>query len=215
MSDPAQQKSTREPRIGTDPRLELSPTAQRILQAGLRILEEKGLKALTFENIAAESGENRALIRYHFGSKAGLIEALLDSVVHDENEGLVRDLRTLDTEDERWRVLMGMHKSTTLNLTGYQVFFDLFPHVVRDPELRPRMAELYRWYRELDAWALDPTADAETRARLAVLASLTVAICDGLAMQHVADPERDLDPVFDLYEDIVRDVRARLRRPPE
>ena len=32
--------------------------------------------------VAERSGENRALIRYHFGGMAGLIGALVDSVYH-------------------------------------------------------------------------------------------------------------------------------------
>jgi hypothetical protein len=45
-----------------------------------------------------------------------------------------------------------------------------------------------------------------------VLTALTVAVCDGLAMQHLADPEFDLDPVFALYATIVNDALDRLRR---
>ena len=105
-----------------------------------------------------------------------------------------------------------MHRRTTLNTAQYRLFYDLFPNVVRDAALWPRMAELFRWYRELDAMALAPGADEQLRARVEVLTSLTVAICDGLAMQHISDPDFDLDPVFELYERIVRRATRRPRR---
>jgi AcrR family transcriptional regulator len=166
------------------------------------VLTRAGYAGLSLEAIAGEAGENKASIRYHFGNKAGLITALVDSVVHDENVKLLKDLSK--TGDDRVATLMAMHRRTTMNTAQYRLFYDLFPNVVRDAGLWPRMAELFRWYRELDAMALAPDADDELRARVEVLASLTVAICDGLAMQHISDPDFDLAPVFELYERLVR-----------
>jgi len=188
--------------VTQDPATELSPTARRILAAARRVLGRDGFAGLSLEAIAAEAGENKASIRYHFGNKAGLITALVDLVVHDENVQLLKDLSKAG--DDRVAVLMDMHRRTTTNDAGYRLFFDLFPNVIRDATLWPRMAELFRWYRELDAKALAPEAGGELRARVEVLTSLTVAICDGLAMQHVSDPGFDLAPVFELYEHIVR-----------
>jgi AcrR family transcriptional regulator len=188
--------------VTQDPAKELRPTARRILAAARRVLARDGFPGLSLEAIAAEAGENKASIRYHFGSKAGLITALTDLVVHDENVRLLKDLARAG--DDRVAVTMQMHRRTTMNTANYRLFFDLFPNVIRDAALWPRMAALYRWYRELDAMALAPDADDEQRARVEVLTSLTVAVCDGLAMQHVSDPTFDLEPVFEQYERIVR-----------
>jgi len=194
--------------VTQDPAAELSPTARRILAAARRVLARDGFVGLSLEAVATEAGENKASIRYHFGNKAGLITALTDLVVHDENVQLLKDLRK--GGDDRVALTMRMHRRTTLNAAAYRLFFDLFPNVIRDATLWPRMAELYRWYRELDAMALAPDADEEQRARVEVLTSLTVAICDGLAMQHVSDPDFDLEPVFTLYERLVRSALADL-----
>lgn len=185
---------------------ELPPTAQRILRAARKVLARQGFAGLTFEAIAKEAGENKASIRYHFGSKAGLITALADSVVHDENVKLRKLLS--GPVDDRVDTLVQMHRRTILNLRQYRLFFDLFPNLIRDRTLWPRMAELFRWYRELDAWAMAPDADPELRQRLEVFGALTVAVCDGLAMQHAADPGHDLAPAFELYERILRRTLA-------
>jgi len=177
------------------------------------VLTRAGYAGLSLEAIAAEAGENKASIRYHFGNKAGLITALVDSVVHDENLKLLKDLSKAG--DDRVDILMKMHRRTTLNTAQYRLFYDLFPNVVRDAALWPRMAELFRWYRELDAVALAPGADERLRARVEVLTALTVAICDGLAMQHISDPGFDLDPVFALYERLVRGALADLGVPAQ
>ncbi len=74
------------------------------------------------------------------------------------------------------------------------------------------MAELYRWYRDLDEWALAPDADAELKRRLDPLCAITVAVCDGLAEQIASDPQFDVDAVFDYWEGVVRELRERAFR---
>ena len=49
----------------------LSPTARRILKAAFRVLERDGYEGLSLRRIAAEAGETRSLIAYHFENKAG------------------------------------------------------------------------------------------------------------------------------------------------
>jgi AcrR family transcriptional regulator len=213
------EKSTRRwevghrPAAGADPAADLSPTAARILEASKRLLDEKGFAGLTFEAIAAEAHENRASIRYHFGNKAGLIAALADSVVHDDNVALLKALRKPGAGGaDHVAMLLTMHRRSTKAQQGYRRFWDLFPQLIRDEELRPRMAELYRWYRDLDEWALAPDADARLKRELDPLAALTVAVCDGLAEQIAADREFDVDAVFDYWEGVVRELRDRAFR---
>jgi AcrR family transcriptional regulator len=200
------------PAAGADPAADLSPTAARILEASKRLLDEKGFAGLTFEAIAAEAHENKASIRYHFGNKAGLIAALADSVVHDDNVALLKRLRAPGGSADRVGMMLAMHRRTTKGQQGYRRFWDLFPQLVRDEELRPRMAELYRWYRDLDEWALAPDADAALKRQLDPLCAITVAVCDGLAEQIAADREFDVDAVFDYWEDVVRELRDRAFR---
>jgi len=217
---PRETKTTRRwevgdrPAAGVDPTADLSPTAARILEASKRLLDEKGFAGLTFEAIAAEAHENKASIRYHFGNKAGLIEALADSVVHDDNVALLKALRkpdvsAPDTTPDRVATLLAMHRRSTKGQQGYRRFWDLFPQLVRDEELRPRMAELYRWYRDLDEWAMAPDASAELKRQLDPLCAITVAVCDGLAEQIAADRDFDVDAVFDYWEGVVRELRDR------
>ena len=37
----------------------------------------------------------------------------------------------------------------TGDVASFQSFFELLPHVLRDEDLRPRVAALYEWYRDL------------------------------------------------------------------
>ena len=68
----------------------LPPAAQRILAAARGLLEEDGFSALRLQAISRASGEPKASIAYYFGNKAGLVEALVDSLIHDANLALDR-----------------------------------------------------------------------------------------------------------------------------
>ena len=145
----------------SDPTPDLSPTAARILEAARRVLSRDGFRALTFETIAEEAGENPALIRYHFGSKAGLITALVDSVHVPGGRRAHRAAHGVPAGDERRKALLALHEGLPEDTDAYRKFFELVPHILRDAELQPHLRELFDWYRKLDAWALKDAGDTE------------------------------------------------------
>ena len=187
----------------SDPTPDLSPTAARILEAAKRVLARDGFRALTFEKIAAEAGENPALIRYHFGSKAGLVTTLIDSVMYLESVELIEKLTSVPPGEERRKALFRLHERYARDTSAYQMFYEIIPHILRDEELRPRLRDLFDWYRKLDAWALGAREDVQHPARLEPLALLAVALADGVALQVQADPDLDIGPAFDLWRALV------------
>lgn len=52
-------------------------TKQKLFDATLRLASTKGMAALTVDDIAAEAGVAKGTVYYNFGSKDGLIDALL------------------------------------------------------------------------------------------------------------------------------------------
>ena len=58
---------------------EAAITRQRLLEAALAIFSQKGYAAATLEEIAQEAGLTRGAIYWHFGDKAGLYTALLET----------------------------------------------------------------------------------------------------------------------------------------
>lgn len=196
-----------------DPTPELSPTAQRILDAGVRVLDREGFAGLTFEKIARESGENGALIRYHFGSKAGLIRALVDAVLFSQARGLIQMLAPLKPGKERREALLRRRRKVAVDMTTYMRMYEVTPNALRDPELRPKLRGLMRWYRELDAWVYGSEhPDEKERAALAPLAVLMAAVINGIALQVQADPELDAQPAFDLWEQFVTQYLEKLQK---
>jgi AcrR family transcriptional regulator len=189
----------------SDPSPHLAPTAARILAAAKRVLERDGFRALTFASIARESGENQALIRYYFGSKAGLVAALVDSVMYLESVELIETLSAAGPGEERWAALMELHEAYAHHHDAYRMFYEVIPHILRDEGLHPHLRDLFEWYRKLDAWALEEVGASEPDARIQPLALLTVAIADGVALQVLADPDLDTGPAFALWRRFVLD----------
>jgi AcrR family transcriptional regulator len=191
-------------RTGTDPTAGLSPTARRLVTAARTLLARGGFEALTVEAVAAEAGAYRDSVRYHFGSKAAFVAAVVDSLAHEQSLAAVEKTRGLPAGAERVHALVAGDRQLVEDRDAFRDFFALLPHVVMDGELRARVAALYDWYRELYAAGIADRDEAGV-ARLRDLASLMVAMTDGLAVQELLDPDgARLDRVFRLWEELLR-----------
>ena len=192
----------------------LSPVAARLVAAARALLARGGFQALTVEAVAAEAGAYRDAVRYHFGSKAALVAAVVDSLAHDQSLAALAQSRELSSGHERVHALVAADRQLVDDRDGFRDFFALLPHVVQDADLQSRVARLYEWYRDLYTAGMEGAAGGvATRvsgARRRDLASLMVAMTDGLAVQELLDPDpARLDRLFRLWEEIVdRELRA-------
>ncbi|SDZ31624.1 DNA-binding transcriptional regulator, AcrR family [Amycolatopsis xylanica] len=76
-------------------------TKQKLFEATLRLASTRGLVGLTVDDIAAEAGVAKGTVYYNFGSKDGLVDALLRYGV-----GLLSDrLRAAVSDDDPLEVL--------------------------------------------------------------------------------------------------------------
>jgi AcrR family transcriptional regulator len=110
------------------------------------LLVERGIDGLTIEAVANEANVSRGLIPYHFGSRAGLIEMLVDSLFHDLFVA-VAGRKPADS----WQLedLMQLMRDETADRRAFRDFFELLPYTLRHEDLRVRVAGLYDFYREL------------------------------------------------------------------
>src|SRR5674476_1426306 len=103
---------------------------RKLLLAAKDIIATDGFDALTLNSVSAASGENKAMISYYFGNKAGLVAAVLDSVIHDEyiasqdrmkdvdpkrrTQRLVEEMRRMDAAVEEFRMFSVSYTHLTL-----------------------------------------------------------------------------------------------------
>ena len=166
----------------------MPPTAQRLLDAARRVLARSGYNSLSVEAIGREAGENKALIRYYFGSKNGLLLALVDGLVSDTLRHTKQRLSAVTSQQDRSVLVVETAGAILSDQESYRLLFDILPRLLENPSMAKQLAELYRGYRELNTRALwgDRAEDAPEVVRN--VAAMTVALSDGLAVQLLAEP---------------------------
>ncbi|MGD0998226.1 MAG: TetR/AcrR family transcriptional regulator [Thermoleophilia bacterium] len=186
-----------------NPITDLPPKAQAIIRAAQRILKRDGFARLSFETIAAEAGVYTSAIRYYFGSKGGLVEALVDATTHDAS--LQVYARSRSEPDVRTRLRTAILGSTRLPLPEvYQTVWEMLPHILRSRRLRGRVAGLYELHRQHYDEVFQGAGDSLSRETVRSYASLIIAVLDGIAIQKALDPGGvDVEAIFALWAEVL------------
>ncbi|MHB0980338.1 MAG: TetR/AcrR family transcriptional regulator [Thermoleophilia bacterium] len=199
----------------TEPLASLAPGAAALVEASKRLLMDGGMEALRVDKITQAAGQNKAMVSYYFGGKAAMLAVVVDSLIHEAVQELATQAEGLPEGDAR----VDAHVDSTLSLMQTPEFLatlDVIPPALRNDDLRERLAKLYGWYREVNAACLDPNPDPSQAERRNGLATLFVAVIDGLAIQWALDPKNvDLESLGALLKEIVGFVsRPAERRAP-
>jgi AcrR family transcriptional regulator len=172
---------------------------EQLLAAARRLLETKGYAHITTRDLVAESGTNLASIGYHFGSKQGLLSEAIAVVLQDWTEQLSETamaapgLPPLARGRLAWSSLLEELPDKRALLLSY---VEALAQAERTPELREKFVRNYRRTRERVAVLVSesfagssagPIDAADPRCQ--AMASFVIAVCDGLAMQYLLDPE--------------------------
>jgi AcrR family transcriptional regulator len=167
---------------------ELPPTATKLLAAARRVLVRKGYPGLTMQAIEEEAGINRALVHYYFKSKAGLLEALVDSLFEDPAFGYSDAVMSAPAGPVRARALLEWLGRISADRRSGRLLYELLPHILRSKTLRGRVAGLYGTYREFDGECLASGTEADAEL-CEDLGALSVAVVEGLGIQAAVDPD--------------------------
>lgn len=128
-----------------------------ILDAAIRVTNRDGIRAVTFDSVAAEAGVTRGGLVYHFQSREALIKGINDQLAAQWEAVLVGHAgkpfeQTTATERHRAYILASSHGATRAEL----LFLLEFAH-------EPALAA--PWDRIIDAWAApDPTDPDDAQA---------------------------------------------------
>ena len=212
-----------------NPTAELPATALTILTAARRVLAERGLEGLTIEAVAHEAQVGRHVIPYHFGSRAGLVTILFDSLFHDLAVGYYN--RRASGPRGSLGDYLDWIRQEAEDPAAQRDFFELIVVALREPELRRRIAELYDEYRDLtlelsglphgDALAGggsgapaggggEAAVDPERQRRIEAVGSVLMAIGDGLGLHAVLDPGFDLEGAIAAVDVLIGGAIAEL-----
>ena len=191
-----------------NPIAELPPKAQAIIRAAQRILQRDGFEGLSFEAVGAEAGLYTSAIRYYFGSKDGLIEALVDATTHDASLEVYE--RTRGEAGTGARVRTAVLESSQLpSSEAYRTMWEMLPHIMRSDHLRERVAALYDLYRRHHEEVFEAGDDPDAREAVRAYASLFLAVLDGIAIQKALDPGGvDVDAIFAVWAEVLSGAMA-------
>jgi len=189
----------------TAPLALLPQTARELLGAARRIVLQKGFHALTLQAVQDETGHNKAMVNHYFGSKAGLVSALFDSLAHDQEVELRRRITELRSQEDPVQALTEDQMKVSDDRRDMRAFAELLPHMLRENRLRWRLAALYQGYRELYAWSLGSGGGAPDTACLGDLAAVALAVTDGLGIQRAIGPDDfSLRGPYRVWHEMVR-----------
>jgi AcrR family transcriptional regulator len=175
--------------------------AQRIIEAMRASVAARGIAGSTFEHVSGEAGVSRGLLHYYFGTK----ERLLVEVVRRDSEVRVarldEPLAQAKTVDDVLDVLVSSLLDLIENEPGFfDLIFEVFTAGRRNPEIQREVGELFNRTREHVAEILR-AKQSEGVLSLRFGAESIVAylfgIADGIALQVLADPEREYGEVIE------------------
>src|SRR5512140_306082 len=138
--------------------------------------------------IEKESGINRSLVHYYFGSKEGLVDALVGLLFEDPAFGYSDAIMEAPPGEARAAALLDWLGRITADARSARLLYELLPHMLRSAKLRGHVAELYGAYRQFDGECLASGGSADL-AWCEDLGALSVAIVEGLGIQSAVDPD--------------------------
>lgn len=185
---------------------------ERILDAAMEVLKDEGYAGLTVAKVAARAGESKPLIAYHFGSKAGLVDAvggeLAEAVTERVLSGLPRD-GTI--EDVARGIATGVERISDEDPRVPRLYFDLAAVSVVDPEVRETLVAVNERWRRVVTDLLIAADPRLTPRRAAALTVLIRAGTQGLALERIeTGPSPELRAARELF---VRSVALAAAEP--
>ena len=178
-----------------------SEKARRIVEAMRASVGTRGAAGSTFDQVAREAGVSRGLLHYYFGTKERL---LVEVVRHDcdvRMAALEESLSPAGSADAIVRVLVEALEDLVGRDPGaFALIFEMFTASRENEELGEAMAEVYRRVRRQIAGVLRTKHErgvVELRREPESVASLLLAMADGLVLQALSDPDWDTSATFE------------------
>jgi AcrR family transcriptional regulator len=168
---------------------------EKLLRGALQCLREKGYARTTARDIAAASESNLGSIGYHFGSKEALLnEAIREGCTQwtDQLERIAfshEGATPIERLQAAWR---GLAETLEEERALLVAFIEALAQAEHSEELRGQLADLYEEsraaIRQMVEASLGTVELADDHAR--ACASFLIAVCEGLLLQWLVDPER-------------------------
>lgn len=181
-------------------------STRRLLRAAAELIAERGYEKTTLAAIGQRAGYSHGLVTRRFGSKDGLLLALLQKMVSEWMEqDILPVFRERSGVDSLHALVGGIRRSVEHDPAAMRALYTLMFEALK-PEpavLHDRMESIHRNQR---AWLAEAIArgiaDGTVRAAVEATATshLVVSVLRGAAYQWLLDPTFDLDATLAALE---------------
>ena len=168
---------------------------EALLAGARQCLEEKGYARTTARDLVASSGTNLASIGYHFGSKEALLNEAIGQAFEEWTDHLL-ELAVETAPDSALEQTATSLRAMVDEFEGHRnlllAFVEAIAQAERSSELRAQLASQYARNRKAIGdtvrRALGPEVE-QAGVDPEVVASYLMAVCDGLMLQWLVDPD--------------------------
>ncbi len=174
---------------------------RELLSAAIKIVAEQGVASATFDAIGREAGFSRGLVTQRFGSKEGLIRAVI-AFLHEWQGDVLEEVHVAEMDGLSALIaFIRLHCDSLRSAREGDAYFMLLAAAVADRlETRAAFAESHQVERILiRAFIERGQVSGHIRANIDADAEALLAGCSllGLRMQCLIDPAFDPAPVRD------------------
>ena len=148
-------------------RADAARNRERVLAAAQRLIDERGVDAVTMDDVARAAGVGKGTLYRGFGDKSGLAMALLDDRTAELQRAVLEGPAPLGPgapPSERWTAFVAAllrHQLAHLDLV-------VLAETAGGPGTRPTRPS-YRFWRQHAAWLLEQCGVPDPRTRAEVL----------------------------------------------
>jgi AcrR family transcriptional regulator len=168
-------------------------TRARLLKAAGEVFAERGYDRASLEDVVAAAGLTKGAVYSSFASKDELFYALMRERISERLELVAEAAERQATVEDITRDAGGALAKLISSQVDWQLLFiEFWARAVRDPDLRKEFARERRAARGLIARVLEERA---TEAKIDLpapaeqLAVAVLALSNGVAIEHLADPD--------------------------
>jgi AcrR family transcriptional regulator len=165
-------------------------TRERLLEATLQVLHERGYADTTTTAVCEQAGASRGAQLHHFPSKAELVRATIEHLAARRAEEIRAEAATLSARGDRCTAALALLERT---FTGrlYTVALEVWVAARTDPELRAALAPLERRIgRELFQLTVDMLDADGTDPDVREAVQLTLELMRGLGVAGLLTDDR-------------------------
>jgi AcrR family transcriptional regulator len=176
-------------------------TRAQLIAAATEVLRERGFGATSMRAVAERADARLSLVHYHFGSKGGLLVAVLEHLTED----LLERQGTLFSDDrsfaDQWRTACDYLREDVSS--GYvRILWELWAAGLADPELAERWRATQRGWKDLIEERLERLEGdgVELPMRPRALATLIGNLFEGAETEILAGVTEDESPHLEALE---------------